>query len=63
MRIRRFSILVLNADLIPHPGVDLGVGGWEDDHVGHEDDDAGTEHGHDDCEDDVKLTVFLGIVI
>ena len=49
--------------LIALPGVDLSVGCGEDDHVAHEDDDTGTEHGHNDGQDDVKLAVLLSIVI
>ena len=45
------------------PGVHLGVAGGEDEHVGHEDEDAGREHGHDDRQDDVQLAVLLGMVI
>ena len=45
------------------PSVNLGVAGREDEHVGHEDKDAGGEHRHDDRQDDVQLSVLLGIVI
>ena len=45
------------------PRVHLGVAGGEDEHVRHEDKDAGGEDRHDDRQDDVQLTVLLGIVI
>ena len=45
------------------PHLPLRVGGGEDDHVGHQDDDAGTEHRHDDGQDDVQLAVFFCVKI
>ena len=44
-------------------GVHLSVAGGEDEHVSHEDEDTGGEHRHDDGQDDVELSVLLGIVI
>ena len=51
--------LGLGGGHLPRPTLHLAVGGGEDDHVGHQDDDAGAEDRHDDGQDDVELTVFL----
>ena len=51
--------LVLVDGQLPGAALYLAIGGGEDDHVGHQDDHAGAEHGDDDGQDDVKLAVFL----
>ena len=51
--------LVLVDGQLPGAALYLAIGGGEDDHVGHQDDHTGAEHGDDDGQDDVKLAVFL----
>ena len=57
------GLLGVGGVLVPGAGVHLGVGGGEDDHVGHEDDHARAEHRHYDRQDDVQLSVLLRVVI
>ena len=61
-----FNFRLFSDDLLRLAGLSrlhLGVGGRKDDHVGDQDDDAGTEDRDDDCKDDVKLPVLFVIEV
>jgi len=61
--ILHLALAAAGQTVLSRPAVHLRVGGGEDDHVGHQDDDAGTEHRHDDGQDDVQLAVFFCVKI